>query len=91
MEGFYKITHAEKIAYVTQYQARATNVVAVVPVDEPPLSRPARIVPMHAAAHRGWRRSTRCNVRLRCPRARPQRTSYIPVPFLPVRKEFHSK
>ncbi|KAJ7883264.1 hypothetical protein B0H13DRAFT_1629098 [Mycena leptocephala] len=36
-EGFYKITHAEKIAYVTQYQARATNVAAVVPVDEPPL------------------------------------------------------
>ncbi|KAJ7507234.1 hypothetical protein B0H11DRAFT_1706320 [Mycena galericulata] len=36
-EGFYKITHAEKIAYVTQYQARATNVETVAPVDEPPL------------------------------------------------------
>ncbi|KAJ7291184.1 hypothetical protein C8J57DRAFT_1043891, partial [Mycena rebaudengoi] len=36
-EGFYKITHAEKMAYVTQYQARATAVEAAAPVDEPPL------------------------------------------------------
>ncbi|KAJ6612763.1 hypothetical protein B0H10DRAFT_1806850, partial [Mycena sp. CBHHK59/15] len=36
-EGFYKITHAEKIAYVSQYQARATNVAAIVPVDDSPL------------------------------------------------------
>ncbi|KAJ6591066.1 hypothetical protein DFH09DRAFT_1026056 [Mycena vulgaris] len=37
-EGFYKITHAEKMAYVTQYQARAaTSVEAVAPVEEAPL------------------------------------------------------
>ncbi|KAJ7628501.1 hypothetical protein FB45DRAFT_748637, partial [Roridomyces roridus] len=35
-EGYYKITHAEKVAYVTQYQARATNVEVAAPADEPP-------------------------------------------------------
>ena len=35
-EGYYKITHAEKVAYVVQYQARAANTgSAPVPVDEP--------------------------------------------------------
>jgi histone-lysine N-methyltransferase SETD1 len=35
-EGYYKITHAEKVAYVVQYQARAANTgSASVPVDEP--------------------------------------------------------
>ena len=35
-EGYYKITHAEKVAYVVQYQARAANTgSAAVPVDEP--------------------------------------------------------
>ncbi|KAJ7704332.1 hypothetical protein B0H17DRAFT_1002926 [Mycena rosella] len=36
-EGFYKITHAEKMAYVTQYQARATAVEAAAPAEEAPL------------------------------------------------------
>ncbi|KAJ7094066.1 hypothetical protein B0H15DRAFT_151667 [Mycena belliarum] len=36
-EGFYKITHAEKMAYVTQYQARAQNIAAAPPVEEAPL------------------------------------------------------
>ena len=36
-EGYYKITHAEKVAYVVQYQARAANTgSAPVPVDEQP-------------------------------------------------------
>ena len=36
-EGYYKITHAEKVAYVVQYQARAANTgSASVPVDEQP-------------------------------------------------------
>ncbi|KAJ7756983.1 hypothetical protein B0H16DRAFT_1416765 [Mycena metata] len=53
-EGFYKITHAEKIAYVTQYQARATNVeTAHVPVDEP--------APQHVESSR----SNRANARRR--------------------------
>ncbi|KAK7019861.1 hypothetical protein R3P38DRAFT_3318722 [Favolaschia claudopus] len=52
-EGFYKITHAEKIAYVTQYQARATNVAAATPVDEPP--------PQHVESSR----SNRANARRR--------------------------
>ena len=35
-EGYYKITHAEKVAYVVQYQARAANTGSTpVPVDEP--------------------------------------------------------
>ena len=35
-EGYYKITHAEKVAYVVQYQARAANTgSAPVSVDEP--------------------------------------------------------
>ncbi|KAJ7872024.1 hypothetical protein B0H13DRAFT_2059634, partial [Mycena leptocephala] len=58
------ITHAEKIAYVTQYQARATNVTAVVPVDEPPLQHVESSRSNRANARRraqGWRRSTRCN------------------------------
>ncbi|KAJ7805935.1 hypothetical protein B0H14DRAFT_3769636 [Mycena olivaceomarginata] len=36
-EGFYKITHAEKIVYITQYQARAKSLATAAPVDEPPL------------------------------------------------------
>ncbi|THU97637.1 hypothetical protein K435DRAFT_58175 [Dendrothele bispora CBS 962.96] len=35
-EGYYKITHAEKAAYVAQYQTRSTNVAAKDPTDEPP-------------------------------------------------------
>ncbi|KAG5644680.1 hypothetical protein DXG03_007979 [Asterophora parasitica] len=35
-EGFYKITHAEKAAYVAQYQARATTSVEATPVIEEP-------------------------------------------------------
>ena len=36
-EGYYKITHAEKVAYVVQYQARAANTgSAPDPVDEQP-------------------------------------------------------
>ncbi|KAF8653398.1 hypothetical protein AX16_003970 [Volvariella volvacea WC 439] len=34
-EGFYKITHAEKAAYVAQYQARSTNVKTQAVVEEP--------------------------------------------------------
>lgn len=34
-EGFYKVSHAEKAAYVSQYQARSTNVEVAVPVEEP--------------------------------------------------------
>ncbi|KAF9445037.1 SET domain-containing protein, partial [Macrolepiota fuliginosa MF-IS2] len=34
-EGYYKITHVEKAAYVAQYQARATNTATPVLVDEP--------------------------------------------------------
>lgn len=34
-EGYYKITHAEKAAYVAQYQARATNTATPTLVDEP--------------------------------------------------------
>ncbi|KAF8062255.1 hypothetical protein FPV67DRAFT_1422120, partial [Lyophyllum atratum] len=35
-EGYYKITHAEKAAYVAQYQARAATAVEDVPVVEEP-------------------------------------------------------
>lgn len=34
-EGFYAISHAEKAAYVTQYQARSSNTTAQEPADEP--------------------------------------------------------
>ncbi|KAJ7216625.1 hypothetical protein GGX14DRAFT_359065 [Mycena pura] len=50
-EGFYKITHAEKVAYVTQYQARTTNVEATAPVDEPP--------PQHVESSRSNRATAR--------------------------------
>lgn len=33
-EGFYKITHAEKAGYVTQYQSRGTNVAVRDPTDD---------------------------------------------------------
>ena len=50
-EGYYKITHAEKVAYVVQYQARAAN--APAPVDEPQ--------PQHVTSSR----SNRANARRR--------------------------
>jgi histone-lysine N-methyltransferase SETD1 len=52
-EGFYKITHAEKAAYVAQYQTRATTVEVVIPVDEPQ--------PQHVTSSR----SNRANARRR--------------------------
>lgn len=53
-EGYYKITHAEKVAYVVQYQARAANTgSAPVPVDEPQ--------PQHVTSSR----SNRANARRR--------------------------
>lgn len=52
-EGFYKITHAEKAAYVAQYQTRAAAVEVVVPVDEPQ--------PQHITSSR----SNRANARRR--------------------------
>ncbi|CAK5263718.1 unnamed protein product [Mycena citricolor] len=54
-EGYYKITHAEKIAYVTQYQARATNVEVGSPAEEPPAA------PQHIESSR----SNRANARRR--------------------------
>ena len=40
-EGYYKITHAEKAAYVAQYQARAAAAVeTIVPVEEPQQTKP---------------------------------------------------
>jgi histone-lysine N-methyltransferase SETD1 len=40
-EGYYKITHAEKAAYVAQYQARAaTTVATVAPVEESQQTKP---------------------------------------------------
>ncbi|KAL0946150.1 hypothetical protein HGRIS_012413 [Hohenbuehelia grisea] len=35
-EGFYKISHAEKAAYVTQYQTRSSNTESQAPVEEAP-------------------------------------------------------
>ena len=53
-EGYYKITHAEKMAYVMQYQARAANTGSVpVPVNEPQ--------PQHVTSSR----SNRANARRR--------------------------
>jgi [histone H3]-lysine4 N-trimethyltransferase SETD1 len=53
-EGYYKITHAEKVAYVVQYQARAANTgSAPAPVDEPQ--------PQHVTSSR----SNRANARRR--------------------------
>ncbi|TFK31950.1 hypothetical protein BDQ12DRAFT_693258 [Crucibulum laeve] len=52
-EGYYKITHAEKAAYVAQYQARATNNEAAAPIDEPQ--------PQHITSSR----SNRANARRR--------------------------
>jgi histone-lysine N-methyltransferase SETD1 len=52
-EGFYKITHAEKAAYVAQYQTRATTIEVVIPVDEPQ--------PQHVTSSR----SNRANARRR--------------------------
>jgi len=52
-EGYYKITHAEKAAYVAQYQARTANTGADPPVDEPQ--------PQHVTSSR----SNRANARRR--------------------------
>lgn len=52
-EGYYKITHAEKAAYVAQYQARATTIETITPPDEPP--------PQHITSSR----SNRANARRR--------------------------
>ena len=52
-EGFYKITHAEKAAYVAQYQTRTAAVEVVVTVDEPQ--------PQHITSSR----SNRANARRR--------------------------
>ena len=53
-EGYYKITHAEKVAYVVQYQARAANTGSVpAPVEEPQ--------PQHVTSSR----SNRANARRR--------------------------
>ncbi|KAJ7751831.1 hypothetical protein B0H14DRAFT_3602015 [Mycena olivaceomarginata] len=51
-EGFYKITHAEKIVYITQYQARATSLATAAPVDELPLQHVESSRSNRANAHR---------------------------------------
>lgn len=52
-EGYYKITHAEKAAYVTQYKARSTNIESAVEAEEPH--------PQHVTSSR----SNRANARRR--------------------------
>lgn len=52
-EGFYKITHAEKAAYVAQYQTRTTTIEVIIPVDDPQ--------PQHVISSR----SNRANARRR--------------------------